>query len=52
VHRLDRPPGEVVEPLIGRPVKVPESLRELFDRPSDFAEIDADLPALRAALGA
>ena len=42
--------AEVVEPLIGRPVAVPESLRELFDRPSDFVEIDASLPALRAAL--
>jgi threonine synthase len=43
--------AEIVEPLIGRPVVVPESLRELFDRPSGFAEIDASLPALRAALG-
>jgi len=44
--------AEIVEPLIGRSVVVPESLRELFDRPSEFAEIDANLPALRAALGA
>jgi len=44
--------AEIVEPLIGREVPVPESLRELFDRRSDFAEIDANLPALRAALGA
>ena len=44
--------AEIVEPLIGRAVTVPESLRELFDRPSGFVEIDANLPALRAALGA
>ncbi len=44
--------AEIVEPLIGRAVAVPESLRELFDRPSEFREIDANLPALRAALGA
>jgi len=44
--------AEIVEPLIGRSVAVPESLRELFDRTSEFGEIDANLPALRAALGA
>jgi hypothetical protein len=29
---------------------VPANLRELFDRPASFAEIDATLEALRAAL--
>jgi threonine synthase len=43
--------AEIVEPLIDRPVAVPESLRELFGRPSRFDEIDPTLPALRAALG-
>jgi len=42
--------AEIVEPLIGRKVAVPESLRALYDRPSAFTEIDANLPALRAAL--
>jgi threonine synthase len=42
--------AEIVEPLIDRPVAVPDSLRELFERPSQFDEIDPTLPALRAAL--
>ena len=41
---------EIVEPLIGRPVPVPESLERLFKRPAHFAEIDATMPALCAAL--
>lgn len=41
---------EIVEPLIGQPVPVPESLARLFKRPSSFAEIDATPAALRAAL--
>ncbi len=41
---------EVVEPLIGRPVPVPESLERLFRRPARFTEIDATMPALCAAL--
>ncbi|HEX4619786.1 MAG TPA: threonine synthase [Steroidobacteraceae bacterium] len=42
---------EIVEPLIGRSVPVPESLARLFARPVQCAEIDATLAALRAALG-
>ncbi len=42
--------AEIVEPLIGRAVAVPSTLRELFDRPSSFDEIDPSLAALRAAL--
>ncbi|MFO1455819.1 MAG: threonine synthase [Steroidobacteraceae bacterium] len=42
--------SEIVEPLIGRKVEVPPSLRELYDRPSAFTEIDSTLPALRGAL--
>lgn len=42
---------EIVEPLIGRPVAVPEALAKLFARPTECTEIDADLTALRAALG-
>ncbi|MEN9705551.1 MAG: hypothetical protein RLZZ393_1430 [Pseudomonadota bacterium] len=40
---------EIVEPLVGRHVEVPENLRRLFELPSDFAEIPATLQALRAA---
>jgi threonine synthase len=41
---------EIVEPLIGGTIPVPETLAKLFARPTQFAEIDADLTALRAAL--
>jgi threonine synthase len=41
---------EIVEPLIGRAVPVPEALARLFARPVHCAEIDASLAALRAAL--
>ena len=41
---------ETVEPLIGRPVAVPESLAKLFARPTECTEIDADLASLRDAL--
>jgi threonine synthase len=42
---------EIVEPLIGRTIPVPETLAKLFARPTECTEIDADLSALRAALG-
>ena len=42
---------EIVEPLIARPVAVPETLAKLFARPTECTEIDADLSALRSALG-
>jgi len=41
---------EIVEPLIGRAVPVPESLVRLFARPAHCLEIDATLAALRAVL--
>jgi len=41
---------EIVEPLIGRDVAVPESLAKLFARPTECTEIDADLASLRDAL--
>ena len=41
---------EIVEPLVGRTIPVPESLAKLFARPTQCTEIDADLPALRRAL--
>jgi threonine synthase len=41
---------EIVEPLRGAPLAVPENLQQLFERPSSFDEIDANLGALRAAL--
>jgi len=43
---------EIVEPLIGRPVPVPDSLAELFARPVHCVEIEPTLAALRAALEA
>jgi threonine synthase len=42
---------EIVEPLIGRTIPVPETLAKLFARPTECTEIEADLEALRAALG-
>ena len=42
---------EIVEPLIGREVAVPDSLTKLFARPTECTEIDADLASLRDALG-
>jgi threonine synthase len=42
---------EIVEPLIGRPVAVPETLTRLFARPVQCVEIDADLAGLRDVLG-
>ena len=41
---------EIVEPLIGRAVSVPQSLAGLFARAASCVEIEADLGALRAAL--
>jgi threonine synthase len=41
---------EIVEPLIGREVPVPEALARLFARPAHCVEIDATLTALRGAL--
>ena len=42
---------EIVEPLIGQAVAVPDTLAKLFARATDCTEIDADLSALRIALG-
>ncbi|HEY2036288.1 MAG TPA: pyridoxal-phosphate dependent enzyme, partial [Steroidobacteraceae bacterium] len=42
---------EIVESLIGRTIPVPETLAKLFARPTECTEIEADLGALRAALG-
>ena len=41
---------EIVEPLIGREVPVPETLARLFARPAQSVEIDATLTALRQVL--
>ncbi|HYL02580.1 MAG TPA: threonine synthase [Steroidobacteraceae bacterium] len=41
---------EIVEPITGQPVTVPESLARLFARPVYCVEIDATLEALRGAL--
>lgn len=41
---------EIVEPLIGRDIPMPQSLARLFARPSECTQIDADLQSLRDAL--
>jgi threonine synthase len=41
---------EIVEPLTGAAVSVPESLMRLFARPTAYTEIPANLEGLRAAL--
>jgi len=41
---------EIVEPLIGQPVVVPESLARLFELPAQAQEIAADLADLRQGL--
>jgi threonine synthase len=41
---------EIVEPLIGRTVAVPDSLAQLFARPAHCTDIDATLDALREQL--
>jgi threonine synthase len=43
---------EIVEPLIGRKVPLPEPLAKLFARPVAVTEIDASLDALRHSLTA
>jgi threonine synthase len=42
---------EIVEPLIGREVPMPPALARLYARAVQCVEIDANLSALRAALG-
>jgi threonine synthase len=41
---------EIVAPLIGESVPMPENLARLFDRPSSSTEIEANVEALRRAL--
>jgi threonine synthase len=41
---------EIVEPLIGRTVPVPQALARLFARPTEVSEIGAELSSLRGAL--
>ena len=42
--------AEIVEPLIGRKVPVPQTLAKLLARPTACTEIEPDLASLRAAL--
>ena len=42
--------AEIVEPLIGVKVPVPQSLARLFARPTQCSEVSADLAALTAVL--
>lgn len=41
---------EIVEPLIGQRIEMPESLAKLFSRPVSATELEADLAALTRAL--
>lgn len=41
---------EIVEPLIGQPVPMPQNLARLFEQPVSCVEIDASLEALKRAL--
>ena len=41
---------EIVEPLIGRPVEVPEALAGLLARPAHAEPLAATYPALRSRL--
>lgn len=43
---------EIVEPLIGRPVPMPQTLAELYSRPTSCSEIAPTLASLRDALAA
>jgi len=43
--------SEIVEPLIGRKVPVPDALAKLLARPTEVTEIAPELGSLRAALG-
>lgn len=43
--------SEIVEPIIGRHVPVPASLKALLDRPVSVREIEPTLPALVSAIG-
>jgi threonine synthase len=42
--------NEVVEPIIGKPVEVPESLRLLLRMPQHFVDLPPTLRAVAAAL--
>jgi threonine synthase len=42
---------EIVEPLIGQRIEMPESLAKLFSRPVSCAELEPSLAALSGALG-
>jgi threonine synthase len=41
---------EIVEPLIGQRIEMPESLAKLFSRPVSATELEPDLAALTRAL--
>jgi threonine synthase len=41
---------EIVEPLIGQRIEMPESLAKLFSRPVSATELEPDLAALTGAL--
>jgi len=42
---------EIVEPLIGQRIEIPESLAKLFSRPVSCADLEPSLAALTVALG-
>ncbi len=42
--------NEVVEPIIGKPIDVPESLNRLLQLPQHYLDLPPTLPAMAAAL--
>ena len=42
---------EIVQPLIGQRIEMPESLAKLFSRPVSCADLEPTLAALSGALG-
>jgi threonine synthase len=42
---------EIVQPLIGQRIEMPESLAKLFSRPVSCADLEPSLAALTDALG-
>jgi len=43
---------EIVEPLVGAPLAIPQNLAALFERPARYSELEPTLDALRAGLEA
>jgi threonine synthase len=44
--------SEIMQPLVGAALRTPPSLQALYERPSRFETLPADLASLRTALSA